>query len=215
MGEPQPSPRTPGPGGQGNCREPRQAPHPGPQHPTLGPSTLQAPGAPEGGACTWGQGLHMGRLCGRDSVPCGGCFSGRVWAGALCLRDLQRVSLFADLPRGPRCSRVPACLPHLPLCPQAHAHRHEQGVSSDQPGEPGPGFLCSRAGPGGYTSPGPRGYVPLPPPLSPLPPAGAPLTPLPCRRGRPSARREVHHHLRLVPVRRHAPCAGCAGWGEG
>lgn len=59
----------------------------------------------------------------------------------------------------------------------------------------------------------PEGMCHFPPPL--LPTTGTPLTPLPRRRGCPSARREVHHHLRLVPVRRYAPCAGRAGWGEG
>lgn len=63
--------------------------------------------------------------------------------------------LCADYLMGFTALCVPACLPHLPLCPQAHAHRHEQGVSSDQSGEPGPGLLCGRAGPGSDAAPGP------------------------------------------------------------
>lgn len=75
LGEPQPPPRTPGPGGQGNCREP----HPG-------PSTRQAPGAPGGGACT------RAACVGGTQCRVGVASQGECGLGALCPGDLQRVS---------------------------------------------------------------------------------------------------------------------------
>lgn len=95
-------------------------------------------------SCLWsGLGARgIGSVCLRVTVGLGFCIVG-------ILEDLSVLTC----PWVPAC--IPTCLAHGPLCPQAHAYRHEQGVSSDQPGEPGPGLLCGRAGPGSDTAPGP------------------------------------------------------------